>query len=198
MTTMRVLAAFLLCTVLQAQTILCLGDSLTAGYGLDEAQAWPAVAQALANADGKSWTFINAGVSGDTTQAARNRLDWALRAKPDVVVIALGGNDGLRGIDPATTEANLRQIIERVLQRGARPILAGMQLPTNLGDDYREQFTAIYPRLATEFTIPLIPFLLEGVGGVRELNLSDQIHPNADGQRRVAATVYAALQQVLP
>lgn len=195
---MRVLAAFLFCAVLQAQTILCLGDSLTAGYGLDEAQAWPAVVQAMATKDNKPWTLINAGVSGDTTQAGRNRLDWALRAQPDVVVIALGGNDGLRGIDPATTEANLRQIIERVQQRGAQPILAGMQLPTNLGDDYRQRFAALFPRLATEFSIPLIPFLLEGVGGVRELNLSDQIHPNADGQRRVAATVYAALQQALP
>ncbi len=191
---MRILAAFLLCAVLPAQTILCLGDSLTAGYGLDEAQAWPAVAQTLATKDGKSWTFINAGVSGDTTQAGRNRLDWALRAKPDVVVIALGGNDGLRGLDPATTEANLRRIIQHVQNSAARPILAGMQLPTNLGADYRQRFAAIFPRLATELSIPLIPFLLEGVGGVRELNLSDQIHPNAAGQQRIAATVYAALQ----
>lgn len=198
---MKVVLVLLCCAALSGQTdqtILCLGDSLTAGYGLDEGQAWPAVAQALATRDGKPWRFINAGVSGDTTQAARNRLEWALRARPDVVVIALGGNDGLRGIAPATTEANLRTIITRVRAVGATPILAGMQLPTNLGEEHRQAFAAIYPRLAEECSLTLIPFLLDGVGGVRELNLSDQIHPNAEGQRRVAATVYAVLQKALP
>ncbi len=194
----RCLVIMMLSAALSAESILCLGDSLTAGYGLDEAQAWPAVAQELATADGKAWTFINGGVSGDTTEAARNRLDWALRAKPTVVVIALGGNDGLRGLDPTTTEANLRFIIQRVQERGARPIVAGMQLPTNFGEEYRQAFAAIYPLLATELAVPLIPFLLEGVGGERELNQSDQIHPNAAGQQRVAATVYAALGTALP
>ncbi len=179
------------------QIIVCLGDSLTAGYGLDETQAWPAVMQGLATADKREWRVINAGVSGDTTQSARKRVAWALKAKPTVVVIALGGNDGLRGIEPRIMEGNLRAIIRQVVAAGARPVLAGMQLPTNFPAERRAEFTAVYPRLAEVEEIALIPFLLAGVGGEPQLNQADRIHPNVAGQKIVAATVYAGLLPLL-
>jgi len=179
------------------QTIVCLGDSLTAGYGLEEAQAWPALMQAMASADGRDWQVINAGVSGDTTQSARKRVAWALKAKPTVVVIALGGNDGLRGIEPRLMEGNLHAIIRQVRAAGARPVLAGMQIPTNFPVERREEFTAVFPRLAERENIALIPFLLAGVGGEAKLNQADRIHPNAAGQKLLAATVYFVLVPLL-
>ena len=191
------LALILLAGVAPAATILCLGDSLTAGYGLDEGQAWPALVEASAKAAGRDWTLINAGISGDTTAGGLRRLKWALRAKPDLVVVALGGNDGLRGVDPATTKANLAAIIERVRASGAAVALAGMRLPTNFGRERGDAFAAIYPELAREQDVPLLPFLLEGVGGVAELNLPDGIHPNAEGQRRVAETMHGFLAGLL-
>ena len=187
--------ALLLCIgLLRAETILCLGDSLTAGYGLEESQAWPALLEArLAEARTPS-RVVNAGVSGDTTTGGLQRLKFALRTKPDLVIIALGGNDGLRGQEIPVIEANLRTLVERVRAAKAIPILAGMQLPTNYGADYRQRFADLYPRIAKDLDVPLIPFLLDGVGGVAELNQPDGIHPNADGQRKVAETVHRALQ----
>ncbi len=184
-------------TPLTAASILCLGDSLTAGYGLEEAQAWPALLQARANDEGRDWRVINAGVSGDTTAGGLRRMPWALRAKPDLVVIALGGNDGLRGTDPATTKANLAAIIDRARQAGAKVALAGMHLPTNFGEPRRKAFAAVYTDLAREKQVPLLPFLLEGVGGVAALNQADGIHPNAEGQRVVATTMHTFLANVL-
>lgn len=193
----RLLVALLLAAALPgATTILCLGDSLTAGYRLDEGEAYPALVEARARADGLDWRVINAGVSGDTTTGALRRLDWALKAKPDALFIALGGNDGLRGIEPARTQENLVALIARARAAGARPLLAGMRLPTNYGER-ADAFAAIYPALAREHDVPLLPFLLEGVGGVPELNQPDGIHPTADGQRRVAAVVYAFLRAQL-
>ena len=180
-----------------AASILCLGDSLTAGYGLDEAAAWPALVQAQATSEGRDWTLVNGGVSGDTSAGGLRRLKWALRAKPDLVVIALGGNDGLRGVDPATTKSNLAAIIDRARNAGAQVVLAGMRLPTNYGEERRATFAAVYADLAHEKQVPLLPFLLEGVGGIRELNQADGIHPTAEGQRKVAATVHAFLAQHL-
>jgi acyl-CoA thioesterase-1 len=169
--------------------IACFGDSLTAGYGLAEDEAWPAV---LGRAR-PAWTVLNAGVSGDTSGAALRRVGWMLKARPDVVVIALGANDGLRGLPLERLEANLADIISRVQAAGARPVLAGMRLPTNLGADYRDAFAAIYPRLAQRFAIPLLPFLLEGVAMVPDLNQADAIHPNAAGHRAIAALVETTL-----
>ena len=180
-------------TAVPAASILCLGDSITAGYGLDEAAAWPALVQAQATSEGRDWTLVNGGVSGDTTAGGLRRLKWALRAKPDLVVVALGGNDGLRGVDPATTKANLAAIIDRARNAGAKVVLAGMRLPTNFGEERRAAFAAVYADLAREKQVPLLPFLLEGVGGIRELNQADGIHPTADGQRKVAATMHAFL-----
>lgn len=176
-----------------ATTITCLGDSLTAGYGLEEDQAYPHLVEQLATHDHRDWRIINAGVSGDTTADGLTRVPWVLRAHPQAVFIALGGNDGLRGLPVETSRANLRAIITRLRAGGAVPLLAGMQLPTNYGAEYRTAFAAIFPALAAAEHVPLLPFLLEGVGGVPRLNQVDGIHPTVEGQRLIAGHVYAFL-----
>ncbi len=177
--------------------VIFLGDSLTAGYELDESQAFPARVESRLRAAGHSVRVVNAGISGDTTAGGLARLDWLLRQQPDVLFVGLGGNDGLRGTPLATSEANLRAIVEGATAAGARVLLAGMLIPPNYGPDYTGQFAAIYPRLAGEFGVPLIPFLLEGVAARPELNLEDGIHPNAEGQRIVAETVLEHLKPIL-
>lgn len=173
--------------------VLFLGDSLTAGYGLAEDQAYPVLVGAKLAERGLSVRVVNAGVSGDTTAGGLARLDWLLRQKPAVVVVALGGNDGLRGLSLAKAEGNLRQILTKVRAAGAKPLLAGMLIPPNYGRDYAEGFAALYPRLAEELGVPLIPFLLAGVAADPALNQADGIHPNAQGQAIVAETVAEAL-----
>ena len=140
---------------------------------------------------------VNAGVSGDTTAGGLARLDWLLRQEPDVLFVGLGGNDGLRGVPLESSEANLRQILERAQTADARILLAGMLIPPNYGEDYTRQFADLYPRLAADFDVPLIPFLLEGVAAREELNLADGIHPNAEGQRIVAETVLGYLEPLV-
>lgn len=180
-----------------APTVVFLGDSLTAGYGLDENQAFPAlVAEALA-AEATSVRVVNAGVSGDTTAGGLARLDWILKQAPDVLVVGLGGNDGLRGLDVEMTEANLGQIIERAKRAGAVVVLLGLRMPPNYGPDYTEQFAAIYPKLAETHEAILVPFLLEGVGGEPRLNLADGIHPNSEGQAILARTVLPYVREAL-
>jgi acyl-CoA thioesterase-1 len=175
-------------------TLVCLGDSLTAGYGLDEDQAYPALlAKKL-----QGWKVLNAGVSGDTSAGGLKRLNWILKSRPQAVFVALGANDGLRGLRPADTEKNLEAILRRIQASGARPYLAGMMLPTNYGQKYRGDFAALYPQLAKRLSLPLMPFLLEGVGGVPSLNQADGIHPNADGARVVADHVWRFLKDRLP
>ncbi|HMB52946.1 MAG TPA: arylesterase [Thermoanaerobaculia bacterium] len=177
--------------------VVFLGDSLTAGYGLSEEQAFPALLeQAFADGD-TPFEASNAGISGDTSAGGLSRVDWVLTGEPDVVVVALGANDGLRGIDPEATEENLRRIVERSRAAGARVLLAGMRLPPNYGADYVARFEAIYPRLANELDVPLVPFLLEGVGGDPELNQADGIHPTAEGQKILAETVGGYLGPLL-
>ena len=177
--------------------VIFLGDSLTAGYELDETQAFPALIEARLRAAGRAVRVVNAGVSGDTTAGGLARLDWLLRQQPDVLFVGLGGNDGLRGTPLAASEANLRAIVERAGAAGVRVLLAGMLMPPNYGPDYTEAFAAIYPRLAADLGVPLIPFLLEGVAARPELNLPDGIHPNAEGQRIVAGTVLSHLEPLL-
>ncbi len=177
--------------------IIFLGDSLTAGYELAEAQAFPALVEAALVEAGHAVRAINAGISGDTTTGGLARLDWLLRQQPDILFVGLGGNDGLRGTPLETSESNLRTIVERATTAGVRVLLAGMLIPPNYGQDYTEQFAGIYPRLAEEFGVPLIPFLLEGVAADPELNLDDGIHPNAEGQRIVAETVLSHLEPLL-
>ncbi len=169
--------------------VVFLGDSLTAGYGLSEEEAFPALAAELLAAAGRPIRFVNAGVSGDTTAGGLRRLDWLLRQQPDILMVGLGGNDGLRALDVEKSEENLRRIVEGAQAAGARVLLAGMLVPPNYGPEYAERFAAVYPRLAEETGAAFLPFLLEGVAADPELNQADGIHPNAEGQRRVAELV---------
>ena len=178
--------------------VVFLGDSLTAGLGVDQSQAFPALVGELLKQQGRPVDVVNAGVSGDTTAGGLRRLDWLLKQKPDVVVVGLGGNDGLRGLDVKASEENLRQIIQKCQQAGAHVLLLGMLIPPNYGPEYVESFRAIYPKLAKETGVELVPFLLEGVGGDPRLNQPDGIHPTAEGHRVVAQNVLPHLRKVLP
>ena len=179
--------------------IVVLGDSITAGFGLDPGEAYPAVLQQKIDAAGLPFTVVNAGLSGDTTAGGLRRIDWALGAGGDVLIIALGGNDGLRGLSPKQTEENLLGIIKKARARspGISVIIAGMQMPENMGREFVEKFGAVFPRVAGEAGVTLMPFLLEGVGGSPELNQADMIHPTPEGQKRVAENVWKVLEKVL-
>jgi acyl-CoA thioesterase I len=162
--------------------ILALGDSLTAGYGLDDLSlAFPARLEDELNAAGMDVDVLDAGISGDTTAGGRSRLDWSLAENPDAVIVGLGGNDGLRALDPEVTYDNLNAILARLESEGLPVLLAGMMAPPNLGRDYGEQFFGVYKRLANEYDIVFYPFLLDGVAGEFDLNQADRIHPNPDG-----------------
>ena len=174
--------------------IIFLGDSLTAGLGVDADQAFPALLDDALEREGLRVDVVNAGVSGDTTAGGLRRLDWLLKQKPDVVVVGLGGNDGLRGLDPEASEENLRAILRKSRDAGAEVLLLGMLIPPNYGTEYASQFRAIYPRLATELNVPLVPFVLEGVGGEASLNQADGIHPTAEGHTLIARNVLSHLR----
>jgi acyl-CoA thioesterase I len=176
--------------------VVFLGDSLTAGLGLDEDQAYPAVVERELREEGLSVQVINAGVSGDTSAGGLSRLGWLLGQRPDVIVVGLGANDGLRALPLAETEKNLREIIRRSQAAGARVLLLGMRIPPNYGP-YADDFAALYPRLAQELDVPFVPFLLEGVGGVQDLNQADGIHPTAEGQEILARNVLPYLEETL-
>lgn len=162
-------------------TILMLGDSLTAGYGLAESEAFPAQLEAALVEQGHSVRIINAGISGDTSAGGAARLEWSLVDNPDLVIVALGANDALRGLSPDQTRSNLAAIITRLQERHINLLLAGMLAPRNMGEVYYSSFDKIYPELAQEFNVPLYPFFLQGVAGKPELNLTDGIHPNRAG-----------------
>lgn len=169
------------------QTIVILGDSLTAGLGLSQEEAYPALLEArLRTAGQNEASVVNAGVSGDTTAGGLRRLAWVLRQKPTHLVVALGANDMLRGLKPEETEKNLTLLIEQIKKAGVSPVLFGMKATANLGSEYRKRFDAIYPRVAQREKIPLLPFLLEGVAMKAELNQPDGIHPNSRGQEILA------------
>jgi acyl-CoA thioesterase-1 len=179
---------------------LFVGTSLTAGYGLDDPeQAFPALIQKKLDAAGLRYRAVNAGVSGETSAGALRRIEWLLRQEVAVLVLETGANDGLRGQDPEATRANIRGILERA--RAARPapklVLVGMRALTNYGKDYGRRFESLYAQLAKESGAALVPFLLEGVGGVPALNQPDGIHPTAAGQLRMAETVWAVLRPLL-
>jgi acyl-CoA thioesterase-1 len=179
--------------------VLFLGDSLTAGYGIEPAQAFPALIQA--NIDARRWHFkvINAGQSGDTSAGGLSRLDWLLKNRVDVLVLELGANDGLRGLSIDATQKNLQAIIDRGRKRfpQIRVVIAGMKVPPNMGRDFASRFEAMFRELARTNNAALIPFILEGVGGVRELNLPDGIHPTAAGHRIVADRIWRVLEPIL-
>lgn len=181
-----------------APRVIFLGDSLTAGLGLDIQQSFPSIIQERLKAAGHPFDVVNAGVSGDTSAGALRRLEWALGdGQPKVLIVALGGNDGLRGLPPEQLEQNLAAIIEQGQKRGLVVILAGMEAPPNFGADYTSRFRNVYPTLAKRYNVPLIPFLLDGVAGDPALNQPDGIHPNARGARVVADLVWRALEPAL-
>ena len=183
----------------ETKTIVFFGDSLTAGYGVDPDEAYPALIQQKINDAGRPWRVVNAGLSGETTAGGLRRLDWILRQRVDIFVIELGGNDGLRGIAPAVTRSNLVRMIERIRQQYPDVIIviAGMQLPTNMGPEHTRAFAAIFPEIARAESVVLIPFLLDRVGGDPSLNLPDGIHPTPEGHQIVADTVWRTLQPLL-
>ena len=180
-------------------SIIFFGNSLSAGYGLESEESFPALIQDRLDSLGYAYEVVNAGVSGETTSGGLARIDWVLNQPIDIFVLELGGNDGLRGIDPVQTRRNLQAIIDKVRDTytGAGSILSGMMVPPNMGPDYSEAFSRIYPELARENDIALIPFLLEGVGGEAELNQPDGIHPNAEGAKIVAENVWKVLKDMV-
>ncbi len=180
-----------------APRVVFLGDSLTAGLGLGEAAAYPALVGALLAQRGVAVQIVNGGVSGDTSAGGLARVDWLLSLRPEVMVVALGANDGLRGQPVAAIEDNLRQIVRRARGAGARVVLAGMKMPPNYGPDYTRDFEALYARLARELDLPFIPFLLAGVAADPALNQADGIHPTAEGQRKIAELVVPVLLRLL-
>ena len=182
-----------------AKVILFFGDSLTVGYGLDPAQAFPALIQEKINARGWNFRAINAGLSGETTAGGLRRIDWVLQRPIDVLVLELGANDGLRGLPLEGAKQNLQAIIDRTKDKypWVKVVLVGMQVPPNRGRDYTSRFRTIFPELAAANGAVLIPFLLEGVGSVPELNLPDGIHPTPAGHKIVAENVWKVLEPVL-
>jgi acyl-CoA thioesterase-1 len=181
------------------KTVLFLGDSLTAGYGVDPSQAYPAIIQTKIDARGWRFRVVNAGQSGDTSAGGLSRLEWLLKNRIDVLVLELGGNDGLRGLPVENTRANLQAIIDRTRQRypQVKIIIAGMKLPPNWGGDYGRRFEQMFAELAKKNKAALIPFVLEGVGGVRNLNQPDAIHPTPEGHKLVAANVWKVLEPLM-
>lgn len=179
--------------------VLFVGTSLTAGYGLPSDEAYPALIQNRIDAAGLRYRVVNAGVSGDTSAGGLRRIDWLLKMPVAVLVLELGANDMLRGLDPTTMRANLRAIIDRTRKAhpATRIVVVGMRALQNLGPDFVEEFEQSFPALADENDAVLIPFLLEGVAGDRTLNQSDDIHPNAAGQKKIADLVWPTLEPLL-
>jgi len=177
--------------------VVFLGDSLTAGYGLSEEEAYPALLVQRLQTGGRPVRIVNAGISGDTTAGGLARIDWLLSQNPDVVVVELGANDGLRGLSLEETRENLDGIIRRCLRADARVLLMGMKIPPSYGEQYSGEFAVLFEDLAKIHGIALMPFLLEGVAAEPHLNQADGIHPNAAGHRRLAASVEPYLEEVL-
>lgn len=177
--------------------VVAMGDSLTEGLGVDPEQAYPAQLARKLEAEGHNVEVINAGISGETSSGALSRVDWLLSLNPDVVILATGGNDGLRGIDPAVTQENIDALVQRFEESGAVVVLAGMEMVQNMGEVYTSAFRAIYPDVAARHDVILIPFILEGVGGNPDLNQPDFVHPTAAGYAVVVETVYPYVVEAL-
>ncbi len=177
--------------------LVALGDSLSAGYNLPANAAFPVVLEQALRQKGLAVEVVNAGVSGDTTQGGLERIDWSVPDGTDGVILELGANDALRGIDPSLTEATLDTIVTRLKARGIAVLLAGMYAPRNLGADYAGRFDAIYPRLAAKHELTLYPFFLDGIAGERALNLPDQLHPTAEGVRVIVQRMLPTVERFL-
>jgi acyl-CoA thioesterase-1 len=179
------------------RVVVTLGDSLTAGLGVAPDEAYPALLEARLRREGYPYRVVNAGVSGDTSAGGLRRVDWVLRTRPDVVIVALGANDGLRGLSVDALRDNLEAIVTRVQAAGARVLLAGMRVPPNYGEAYARAFAAVFPAVARRTGVPLAPFLLEGVAGETRLNQPDGIHPTPAGQRVIAERLWPHLRPLL-
>ena len=177
--------------------IVASGDSLTAGYGVEESLSFPGRLQKKLEDNGLPHRIVNAGVSGDTTAGGLRKIHGILKQKPDIVILALGSNDGLRGFPPPEIEKNLDDIIKICLKKKVKILLAGLKIPPNYGPKYSGEFKAIFPRLAKKYDLPFIPFLLDGVAGIRELNQADGIHPKAEGYAIITEVVWKALLPML-
>jgi acyl-CoA thioesterase-1 len=180
-----------------APLVVFLGDSLTAGYGLGQEEAFPALVGEMLARSGHPVRIVNAGVSGDTTADGLARLDWLLKQQPRVLVVGLGANDAFRGQDPAEAEGNLRDIVSRAKAAGARVLLLGMKIPPSYGQMFSRGYGEIYENVAKEQKVPIVPFLLEGVGGHADLNQDDGIHPNAQGEKILAENVAPYLEKIV-
>jgi len=177
--------------------IAVLGDSLTAGLGVPVGDAFPARLQARLRREGYRYRVVNTGVSGDTTASGLRRVEWVLRSRPEIVIVALGANDGLRGLGTAAMQSNLTQIVERLRAANARVLLAGMRVPPNYGDDYARRFEDSFAEVATRTGVTLMPFLLTGVAGDPALNQPDGIHPTAGGHAVIADNVWTHLKPLV-
>ena len=177
--------------------IVVLGDSLSAGLGLLENQAYPALLQQKLDADGYKLHVVNAGVSGDTSAAGLDRMDWALQGDVRILILELGANDGLRGLPVNEMKKNLSEIIRKAQQKGISVLLLGMEAPPNYGPEYAVSFRRVFPDLAREFHVTLVPFMLDGVAGNAALNQGDGIHPNVEGAQIVAETIWKILQPMV-
>ena len=187
-------------TTNSTKTILCFGDSITAGYGLEDSEdAYPGVLQEKIDSLQLDYTVINSGLSGETSAGGKSRIDWVLNQKVDIFLLELGANDGLRGVPLSETRANLQTIIDIVKQKSPKTtiILAGMELPPNMGQEYTTEFRQLYADLAQQNNLDFIPFILKDVGGIKALNQKDGIHPTVEGHQIVADTVWEVLQPLL-
>jgi acyl-CoA thioesterase-1 len=172
------------------KTIVAVGDSLTAGYGLEESAGYPALLEKKLQAAGYKYEVVNGGVSGETTSGTLSRMEWIMTLEPDIIVLETGANDGLRGIDAQVAEKNIREILQFLRERDVVVLLAGMKMVWNMGPDYVAEFNSIYPKLAREFDVVFLPFFLEGVATESEYTLGDGIHPNAKGYEKITENIY--------
>lgn len=172
------------------KTIVAVGDSLTAGHGLDESESYPALLEKKLQAAGYRYRVVNGGVSGETSSGTLSRMEWILTLEPDIVILETGANDGLRGVDPQVAEKNLRQMLQILQEKDVVVVLAGMKMVWNLGPEYVAEFNRIYPELAEDFDVVFLPFFLEGVAMQSQLNLGDGIHPNSQGYKKIAENIY--------
>lgn len=180
-----------------AKKLVVIGDSLTEGFGVKREAAFPSILQKKIERAGKDWRVINSGISGSTSASAPSRVKWHIKQKPDLILLALGANDGLRGSDVKAMEENLSLAVKAAQEAGIKIVLVGIKVPPNYGSDYAKKFEAVFPKVAQKYGIPLVPFLLDKVAGDPKMNLEDGIHPNEKGHAVVAETVFLTVKKFL-